>query len=363
MQRRTYESDLHGSVIQKPVVKRPLHKVLQSMKDSTDKSIQNDMTPDELQQDLVEKRKQEIKQELADAKGVAVTSEKDAVDLEEKSDELKDKSEDDAEKEIKKTEDKEDDVIEKERNIRLAKEAQKQSEKDELVCKIEKEIETEKEKAKLLYMIENSRKNAIDSARATYGDKADIVGIQRTYDTIANTIDPKLTDVTDMISMSIDNYLHGSQNVKMLMPNGSIRTMDADVAMALSDMPKRSSGITKANDTSEAKEDAAEELSAEVSSKYSSEEIAKLYELIDLMDANSKRQAAFAIKDPQSGRVKEVSEYQRRFKKYGLPAVARDYSYVYYLDETMQHDGRPLPSALSAYSMQEVREKTYDYYK
>ena len=68
------------------------------------------------------------------------------------------KSEDDAEKEIKKTEDKEDDVIEKERNIRLAKEAQKQSEKDELVCKIEKEIETEKEKAKLLYMIENSRK-------------------------------------------------------------------------------------------------------------------------------------------------------------------------------------------------------------
>ena len=111
------------------------------------------------------------------------------------------------------------------------------------------------------------------------------------------------------------------------------------------------------------KEDAAEELSAELSSKYSSEEIAKLYELIDLMDANSKRQAAFAIKDPQSGRVKEVSEYQRRFKKYGLPAVARDYSYVYYLDETMQHDGRPLPSALSAYSMQEVREKTYDYYK
>lgn len=94
-------------------------------------------------------------------------------------------------------------------------------------------------------MIENSRKNAIDSARATYGDKADIVGIQRTYDTIANTIDPKLTDVTDMISMSIDNHLHGSQNVKMLMPNGSIRTMDADVAMALSDMPKRSSGITK----------------------------------------------------------------------------------------------------------------------
>ena len=66
-------------------------------------SIQNDMTPDELQQDLVEKRKQEIKQELADAKGVAVTSEKDAVDLEEKSDELKDKSEDDAEKEIKKS--------------------------------------------------------------------------------------------------------------------------------------------------------------------------------------------------------------------------------------------------------------------
>ena len=125
MQRRTYESDLHGSVIQKPVVKRPLHKVLQSMKDSTDKSIQNDMTLDELQQDLVEKRKQEIKQELADAKGVAVTSEKDAVDLEEKSDELKDKSEDDAEKEIKKTEDKEDDVIEKERNIRLAKEAPK----------------------------------------------------------------------------------------------------------------------------------------------------------------------------------------------------------------------------------------------
>lgn len=363
MQRRTYESDLHGSVIQKPVVKHPLHKVLKSMNDAEDKFVQDDNVPDELQQDLVEKRKQDIKQELADAKGVAITSEKDAIDLEKKANELKDKSEDEIEDEIEKTKDKEDDVIEKERNIRLAKEAQKQSEKDELVKKIEKEIETEKEKAKLLYLIENSRKNAIDSARATYGDKADIVGIQRTYDTIANTIDPKLTDVTDMISMSIDNHLHGGQNVKMLMPNGSIRTMDADVAMALSDMPKRNSSIIKANDTSEVKDDAVKELSDEVSEKYSSEEIVKLYELIDLMDSNSKRQADFAIKDPQSGRVKEISEYQRRFKKYGLPAVARDYSYVYHLDETMQHDGRPLPSALSSYSMQEVREKTYDYYK
>ena len=358
---RKSDTDLRGSVIQKPVVKRPLHKVLMSSKESQIDEINE--SPDEPEEDLIEKQKQDIKQKLADAKGVAVTSEKDAVELEKKSDESKDKSEDEIDKELEKTKDKEDDVIEKERNIRLAKEAQKQAEKDELVSKIEKEIETEKEKAKLLYLIENSRKNAIDSARAKYGNKADIEGIQRSYDMIANTIDPKLTDVTDMVSMSIDNHLHGNQNVKMLMPNGSIRTMDADVALALSDIPKRKSGVTKTNETSEAKEEVAEELSEDIISRYSSEEIEKLYELVDLMNENSKRQAAFAIKDPESGRVKEVSEYQRRFKKYGLPAVARDYSYVYHLDETMQHDGRPLPSALSAYSMQEVREKTYDYYK
>lgn len=287
--------------------------------------------------------KQDIKEALAQKEGVAVTSEEHAVEFERKSEDLKEKTPSEVEEILSEESD------DKTEQVQVAKRQQTQIEKDELVEKIEKEIRLEQEKASVLFALENARKNAIDAARASYGPKADIRGIQMSFDAAANSIDPQVSDWTDELSMGIDNQLHrDSDTIKMLMPNGSIRVMDADVAMALSDVkrPKQS--------------DVQEEM--EVDTSYSVEALEKLDELSTLMDENQRKQALFAYKDPNSGALEARSKRLERFRTIGLPTVAMDYDYVYHLDETTKHNGRPLPSAMDAYDMQpghNVDGKTY----
>ena len=358
-------TELQGSVKRTPLVKHLLHKVLdlesgdlklnKTLNQVDNKSLmqgdKQDLQQNEKASDQIVS-KQEIKQMMADKKEVAVTSEEHAIEFEKKADELEGKTKEEVKKELEDEED--DDTAEKERKTRLAKEAMLAAKKEDLKAKIEKEIEIEIEKSKLLYMLENARKNAIDATRAAYGEKADIASIQRTYDIMANTIDPKLSSATDLISMAIDNKLHGKENVKMLMPNGSIRTMDADVAMALSEIPER--GSLKKKQYAEI----VDELG------YTQDELDKLYELSELMDDNAKKQEAFEYKDPKSGEAEIKSVRDKRLRKLGLPTVAMDYDYVYHLDETTQHNGRALPSAMDSYDMQPGMQgngKTYGFYQ
>ena len=352
-------NELLGSV--RKIVKRPSHKVLYKPKDMQETlQVQSDMqgedTLDEYQ------KVQQIKQDLADQKGVAVTSEEYAVEFEKKAQDLKVKSDNEIEKEIE--QDEQTEQLQQQREVQIAKQSVKQSQKEELLSKIQKEIEVERERAKLLFMMENSRKNAIDAARARYGDKADIGAIQQSYDMLANNIDPKVNDITDMISMTIDNKLHGKECVKMLMPNGSIRSMDADVAFAMSEIPNSKVEMKDTGPVSENVQDVSNELKKE--SVYTNDELEALLELRDLIDKNAKKQALFEYKDPSSGAVEIKSKREQRFRQLGLPTVAMDYDYVYHLDETMQHNGRALPSAMSAYSMQPGMQgdgKTYGYYQ
>lgn len=304
----------------------------------------------------------DIKQALADKKGVPVTSEEYAVEFDRKVDALEVKSKEEVNRALEQEQEEPERGLENLQDARIAKQSQMESKKTELLQKIEAEIAIEQERAKLLYIMENSRKNAIDSARAKYGEKADIRSIQQSYDMLANNLDPKINDVTDMISMSIDNALHGQSRVRMLMPNGSMRSMDADVAFAMSELSsnavfKKSSGIADTNDeiTQELQNDGA----------YSAAEVRAVCELQDLMSMNAQKQATFEYKDPKSGEVDVKSVRDKRFREIGLPTVAMDYDYVYHLDETMQHNGRQLPSAMSSYTMQQELcncGKTYGYY-
>lgn len=351
-------TELSGVVMITPVQKRPLHKRLQGSKFDNTSVVEVDNV---LSEQLVseEEKEQEIKQAIADKKGVAVTSEEHAVEFEKQTKDLKDKSPEEIESVLEEMEAKAGQELE--RNVRIAKQAVVTQERQKLIDKIQIEIEKEIERAKLLYLLENARKNAIDAARAQYGAKANIGSIQQAYDGMANNIDPKLTDVTDMISMSIDNKLHGKECVRMLMPNGSIRMMDADVAFALSEIPKHH--VNKSAEQIEATKEVAME---PPNPMFSAEEIEKLRELSDIMDDNAKRQAAFAYKDPKSGEVEIKSQREQRLRALGLPTVAMDYDYVYHLDETSYHNGRQLPSAMDSYSMQVGMQnsgKTYGFYK
>lgn len=312
-------------------------------------------------------KKQQIKQAIADSEGVAVTSDENALELEAQAQDAMDddKSVDEV---IKDTDEKElSKRLKRQREIKASSDAEVNEKKESLLTEIENEIAKENERAKMLYMLENSRKNAIDAARAQYGAKADIVSIQRAYDGMANNIDPKANDVTDMISMSIDNKLHGDKNVRMVLPNGSIRVMNADVALALSDKPARSSGLSllskseaeKLADTGVLEDDAVSELS----SAFTKEELSKLYELEDLMASNAKKQDEFSLQNPSSGYVFEKSEREKRLKSRGLPDVGTDYDYLYCnIYDNYDVPNRQLPSSMDTMTMQQgiaVSGKTY----
>lgn len=352
-------NELQGSV--RRIVKHPLHKVLYKREDTQETlQVQSNMQGEDALDEYQKVR--QIKQCLADQKGEAVTSEEHAIEFEKKAQDLKVKSDDEIEKEIERDEQTE--QLQQQREVQIAKQAAKQSQKEELLSKIQKEIEVERERAKLLFMMENSRKNAIDAARAKYGNKADIGTIQQSYDMLANNLDPKLNDITDMISMTIDNKLHGKECVKMLMPNGSIRSMDADVAFAMSEISNSKVEMKETESVPEDVQDVSKEL--KTTSAYTVKELEALSELRDLMDKNAKKQALFEYKDPSSGAVEIKSKREQRFRQLGLPTVAMDYDYVYHLDETMQHNGRELPSVMSAYAMQPGIQgdgKTYGYYQ
>ena len=293
--------------------------------------------------------KADIKQQIADEQGIAVTSEENAIELERKATDAveKNKSKSDVLDDV--NDEMQEQQLKIQREVKASIEANMKSQNESLLSQIEAEIEEEKQRAKVLYALENSRKNAIDAARATYGKKADIKSIQAAYDGMANNIDPKADDMSSLISLSLDNKLHGKNMVRMLMPNGSVRAMRSDVAIALSDKPTKTSSIMKALN-----ENASDELDS-LQSKFSKEELTKLYELEDMMLENQRIQASFAVKDPHSGPVyeNEKSEREKKLLKLGLPSVGMDYDYVYYLDEMDEHDGRPLPSAMSSLTMQQ----------
>lgn len=351
-------TELSGSV--RKIIKHPVRKNL-NKEVSVNSELQDGQFVSRSDSDVSEEYQkiQDIKRDLAERKGVAVTSEEHAVEFDKKANELKDKSDVEIQDELSKDDDEEDD-INKQRNVSITKKVIEQSKKDDLLEKIKREIDIERERAKLLYVMENSRKNTIDYARSRYGDKADISSIQQSYDIMANNIDPKIYNITDMISMSIDNKLHGDSCVKMLMPNGSVRLMDADVAFAMSELSDKIDFLKRNANMAAVESDG-------LASNYTVEDIKCLSELSNLMDENIKRQEAFEYKDPRSGELEIQSKRNERLRKIGLPTLAMDYDYVYNLNETTKHNDRPLPSAMDSYEMQSVmmqsNVKNYGYYQ
>lgn len=345
-------TELSGSV--RKMIKHPMHKVLYRQDDTMQNglSVQTTMQGEDALDEY--QKVQELKQNLANQKGVAVTSEEHAVEFAKKAEDLKTKSVSDVNDAL--SQEKQKDDLQRIREVQIAQDMAKESQKKDLLSKIQAEIQSEQERAKLLFAMENARKNAIDAARATYGEKADIGAIQKSYDMMANHLDPKMNDVTDMISMSIDNKLSDGDRVKVLMPNGSIRSMDADVVFAMSELSHSTVSAKKENDNTA---DVTDELRSEVT--YSQAEIDAIRNLQDLMEQNAKKQAMFEYKAPNSGEVEIKSMRDRR----ALPTVARDYDYIYRMQENLQYKGRQLPSAMSSYTMMtemQASGKSYGYY-
>lgn len=246
--------------------------------------------------------------------------------LEPKLEQVHTDSEEDAKEQLE--EQKEEERLRKQAVLEVIEDVQSDAKWQVLEQKISMELAKERDRAAKLVGLEQAKRHAIDAARASYGANADVRTIEAYYNGMAAAIDPHVTDVTDMLSMSLDNLLHQKDTVHVLMGNGSVRTMDADVAQALVQCSSTKVAMSKTPD---------------IKVTYSKKIQDLLVELQDTMQLNLHRQMLFQM---QPSEPMSVLEKQRP-----MPNVAYDYAYIFDVDDGA--NGRMLPSAMYSVTMQQ----------
>lgn len=103
-----------------------------------------------------------------------------------------------------------------------------------LMEKLDAEIQSEQDTIRLLQAVVRAKKLALAQAKAVHGVNADTVGICNTYAMVANQVDPKSMGISEYLTEP-DATSADDTTVRILMTNGSVRLMDVDVAMALSE--------------------------------------------------------------------------------------------------------------------------------
>lgn len=111
--------------------------------------------------------------------------------------------------------------------------AEEEARRHDIIEAFEKELCVEAEKTKRIHSIENARMNALSSAYSRYGENANLQAIDAYYDGMKAMIDPQAIDVTDVVSVSIDNALHAGDSIKVVLMNGSIRVLPKIVASVM----------------------------------------------------------------------------------------------------------------------------------
>lgn len=223
----------------------------------------------------------------------------------------------------------------------------------ELMAKLDQALADEKQRAKDLYAIENHKKNTMDYARKVYGDQADVEKIMDSAEIARSETSREVKGLTGEISAQMDAALHQNNQVTVLMPNGQVRTMDKDVAEALSLYTERS------------REGTFEAAAAGITSvdrkleefQFTRHEEEKLAELQRRMAENDKQAAKFEQKAPETMTQEEYDAWnrERRFKEFGYPDAG--YDYVVTREGVYEWNGRPLPSAMSSPAMQREMEQ------
>lgn len=205
--------------------------------------------------------------------------------------------------------------------------------KTRILAKIDQEILSEQVRMKKYTALESARQAAIDRAKAQYGSKADVRAIMAYYDGMAAAIDPKANGIGDVLSLSLDNALHAKDGqVGILMPNGSIRMMDTDIAKLLS-----SNGKQELKDQLKREDSRISDSDVDAAADLFEKEIRdRLSDLEELMTANVERAMKFK---PMAEAAAMPDEAQ---KERNLPDIAKEYGYL----QRLPDGNRPLPDAL-----------------
>lgn len=289
---------------------------------------------------------EKLKDMVADAEGVANDIPNMAPELEKKASTVHVTTEIETKEQLE-NEEKREEVCE-EMARKAHKHAEEEAECKRLLGKLELEIAKEVDRARRLWALENARKNALDSAYARYGSRANLQAIDAYYDGMVAAIDPVAVDVTDVISIALNNALHHGEYVQVLMTNGSIRIMDAEIANLLVESVGKQAvapGVASKG----------KEVVTETGMK-DMDEIPIQKTLFDrvmyfhnLMSENMHRQMQFSMVNPNAIVYDAEETRMRMLQLRGLPSVAQDYKYIQ--DMYVPTNGRRLPDTMYSGSM------------
>ena len=269
-------------------------------------------------------------------------------------------------------------IVEREQK-RIAHEQHKfmdvKSAHDRIIGKLEMEVAKEKDRSHRAVALRNSWGRARDSAVSIFGDNADLDSIDKSFQKEADKLNPRVRDVSDIVSMEINNALYGDENVQVIMTDGSIRTMDSEVASYLSklarDSGKKDSFVSPGTEKDVSDESVMDDV-AKVSSddeltqtfsdpslqaqfeEMQNDEIEKARELETMLSQNQKKIAElqrdlYASTAPEKSREIDLKSRQ-------LPTVAYEYDYLFKMNS--QHNGRDLPTAMSSETMRKEMQES-----
>lgn len=238
----------------------------------------------------------------------------------------------------------------------------------ELDAKIDAALAAEKQRAKDLYAIENRKKNTMDYAEKVYGDEADLDYIVNSARGARDKATERAQDLSRQLTEKVDGVLHQKDTVTVLMPDGTTRVMDRDVAEAMrlytdkshsSVLEQAAAGLAGVEvvDRTQGGFDRYQNKYEEFQLTRNEEE--KLAELQRRMAENDKQAAKFEQQAPKTLSQQEYDTYnrERRLKEYGDPSANLTYDYVVTKEGVYEWNGRPLPSAMSSPTLQREIQK------
>ena len=234
--------------------------------------------------------------------------------------------------------------------------------------KIDAALAAEKQRAKDLYAIENKKKNTMDYANKVYGDEADLDYIVNSARGARDKATERAQDMSRQLSEKVDGVLHQRDTVTVLMPDGTTRVMDRDVAEAMrlytdkshsSVLEQAAAGLAGVEvvDRTQGGFDRYQDKYEEFQLTRNEEE--KLAELQRRMAENDKQAKKFEEKAPETMSQQEYNAYnrERRLKEFGDPSASLTYDYVVTKEGVYEWNGRPLPSAMSSPTLQRELQK------
>lgn len=238
----------------------------------------------------------------------------------------------------------------------------------ELDAKIDAALAAEKQRAKDLYAIENRKKNTMDYAEKVYGDEADLDYIVNSARGARDKATERAQDLSRQLTEKVDGVLHQKDTVTVLMPDGTTRVMDRDVAEAMrlytdkshsSVLEQAAAGLAgvEVMDRTQGGFDRYQNKYEEFQLTRNEEE--KLAELQRRMAENDKQAAKFEQQAPKtlSQQEYDTCNRERRLKEYGDPSANLTYDYVVTKEGVYEWNGRPLPSAMSSPTLQREIQK------